>query len=64
MNTYRKIILMFSVFFILQEVQSHREENYFKMLGITKGAIKRDVRLAYRALAKKIHPDKNKVCLV
>lgn len=55
---------MFSVFFILQEVQSHREENYFKMLGITKGAIKRDVRLAYRALAKRIHPDKNKVCLV
>ncbi|CAC5385291.1 unnamed protein product [Mytilus coruscus] len=30
------------------------------MLGITKGAIKRDVKMAYRALATKIHPDKNK----
>lgn len=34
-------------------------EDYYKILGIDKGASDKDVKRAYRTLSKKFHPDKN-----
>jgi len=34
--------------------------DYYKMLGLTKNATQEEIKLKYRELAKKIHPDKSK----
>jgi hypothetical protein len=34
-------------------------EDYYKLLGIDKGASDREIKKAYRTLSKKFHPDKN-----
>ena len=35
-------------------------KNYYKILGVERGASKEDIRKAYKNLAKKYHPDLNK----
>ncbi len=35
-------------------------QDYYKLLGLSKNAVKDDIKKAYRSLAKKYHPDVNK----
>ena len=35
-------------------------KNYYKTLGLSSSASKAEIKVAYRKLAKKYHPDKNK----
>lgn len=37
-----------------------KEKNYYKILEVGKDASEEEIKLAYRRLAKKLHPDLNK----
>lgn len=58
----KQITLIFSVLLQLALLSQFIEANrdFYQILGITKAATKNEVKKAYRNLAKKMHPDKNK----
>ncbi|KAK4471806.1 hypothetical protein MN116_005200 [Schistosoma mekongi] len=55
---YLILLVIFSLEFLLGE--SNAEQDYYDILGVSKSASTSDVKKAFRKLALKYHPDKNK----
>lgn len=57
----RNIVLLqlaMALLVVVHEVSAGRD--FYKILGVRKGANKNEIKKAYRKLAKELHPDKNK----
>ncbi|XP_071130081.1 uncharacterized protein [Mytilus edulis] len=52
-------MFIFILILFVLVLKGHGEENYFKVLGITRMASKREIRSAYNAISIRLHPDKN-----
>jgi len=46
--------------FLLQQRRMNEKKEYYDLLGIEKDSTEEEIKIAYRKLAKKYHPDLNK----
>lgn len=53
------LVLVIQIAFIARTHQN--EDDLYKLLGVAKDATVKEIRKAFKILAVKLHPDKNKV---
>lgn len=59
MDRHKLILgIIFQLVLLIVFIQANRD--FYKILNVQKGATKNEIKKAYRNLAKKMHPDKNK----
>ena len=51
--------LLVSFALLLLSTAARAEEDYYKLLGVSRGASEREIKKAFRKLAMQYHPDKN-----
>jgi len=56
-----KPVLQLIIFFCLI-LHNALSDDFYELLGLTRQASTREIRQAFKKLALKIHPDKNRVC--
>ena len=60
MNCDNFVLLVTAAFSILASIDLAFAKDYYKILGISRDASDREIKKAFRKLAVKYHPDKNK----
>ena len=55
-----KLLLGIILQLVLLSLIVSGNRDFYKILGVSKGATKNEIKKAYRNLAKQMHPDKNK----
>ena len=55
-----KVVVLSAVYAVVMIDVSTASTDYYQILGVSKDATKRQIKSAFRKLAVKYHPDKNK----
>lgn len=62
MFSMKTLLFLFILTWLM--VMIHSDEDYYKMLGISREASTREIRQAFKRLALTMHPDKNPVSIL